>query len=267
MKVLACPHPWQQLQQGHGMLITPVVNKAVTKCTKSHKVVLFITCVTFLALQVISMRCVLCGGPFNTPTHEHASTGLTGPTAAYKWLGCWCRLPSIPEKRKRGEPAAFYAHLDCLKLLQNKLGTLPEHRVIWACIKETQTDKAASIPDTLPAGFYLGLADLLQSFVPGTRSSSGSNSCAAANSWMLHSPLRCSQNASRSVNVCMSLIHGMDCLELTVISLSCKYMRNAHQISALAQSWVTVCAASRLICHQMLYQACRHSALCAHDTT
>lgn len=73
-------------------------------------------------VQVGSMACVLCGGPFRVPTpFDRVSACLTGPSSSFKWLTYYYSMPAEAEKRTRGEPPAFFCHKDCRKLLQYKL--------------------------------------------------------------------------------------------------------------------------------------------------
>lgn len=153
------------------------------------------------AVQAAGMRCVFCGGPFRCPTHyDRVASCLTGPPAAFNWLRCWRRMSADADKRKRGEPPAFYAHKDCIHLLERKLDITPKHSQVWQYVSEHMTNQD-SIPDSLPDSSYLGLSERLQPF--GTRSSTSilSPSFKAADSWMLHSPLVCTKNAARLLTI------------------------------------------------------------------
>lgn len=110
-------------------------------------------------------------------------------------------MPANQEKRKRGEPPAFYAHKDCWKLLQRKLGVQPQHSNIWPHV-QTHTSNKDSMPDCLPESSYLGISSLLEQH-GGHRAATTmlSSSFKAADSWMLHSPLVCTKNASRLLTV------------------------------------------------------------------
>jgi hypothetical protein len=102
--------------------------------------------------------------------------------------------------RKRGEPPAFFCHKDCCKLLYYKLNMQPQHEHIWPHVKE-QTSAADSIPDSLAPASYLGVAEMLEA--ASSRSSTTMLSAAFTpdDSWMLHSPLVCTKNASRILTI------------------------------------------------------------------
>jgi len=152
------------------------------------------------SIQVSATRCVLCGGPFRCPTpYDRVASCLSGPPASFRWLTVWCSMPANQEKRKRGEPPAFYAHKDCWKLLQRKLGVQPQHSIIWPHV-QTHACKD-SMPDGLPESSYLGIASLLEPFGHRAATTMLSSSFKAADSWMLHSPLMCTKNASRLLTI------------------------------------------------------------------
>lgn len=85
-------------------------------------------------------------------------------------------------------------------LLQQKLDIRALHCHIWPIVKDCST-AADGIPDSLPASKYGGIAAVLDP--AGSRSSNTTLSphFKIEDSWMLHSPLVCTKQASRILSI------------------------------------------------------------------
>lgn len=148
------------------------------------------------------MRCVLCGGPFRPPTAaDRLTASLTEPSASFRWLCQWQALPALADKRRRGEPPAFFCHKACCALLTDKLRIQPQHSHIWPFVKQ-QMAVGDSMPDAMTPVSYLGMANVLDAAGwTHTAATMLSPNFTASDRWMLHSPLACTSNASRILKI------------------------------------------------------------------
>lgn len=155
------------------------------------------------SIQVAGMSCVLCGGPFRPPTAaDRLTSSLTEPSASFRWLCQWQALPAAAaDKRRRGEPTAFFCHKACCALLTHKLRIQPQHSHIWPFVKQ-QMAVGDSMPDAMTPVSYLGMANVLDAAGwTHTAATMLSPNFAASDRWMLHSPLACTSNASRILKI------------------------------------------------------------------
>jgi hypothetical protein len=81
-------------------------------------------------------------------------------------------------------------------LLLQKLNIPVLHSNIWPIVKD-RTAAADGIPDGLPPSSYGGIADVLDTAASRSSTTTLSPSFKVDNSWMLHSPLVCTKQASR----------------------------------------------------------------------
>lgn len=153
-------------------------------------------------IQIASMRCVFCGGPFCYPTaYDRVTASLTASSSSssFRWLSSYYSLQADANKRKRGEPPAFYTHKDCQRFLEQQLEMSLSHSHVWPSVRQYKGPKDG-MPDGLPPSSYLGIAELVQ---PHARSSTTilSQNFTAEYSWMLQSPLVCTRNAARVLSI------------------------------------------------------------------
>jgi hypothetical protein len=76
----------------------------------------------------------------------------------------------------------------------------PQHEQIWPYVKE-QMSAADSMPDSLNPASYLGVADMLETANNCSSTTMLSAAFTPDDSWMLHSPLVCTKNASRILTI------------------------------------------------------------------
>lgn len=197
--------PQQQQKYGNGVHVCSMVRYfgrqrdcpccSVCKMSECHRLT-NVRCFCFF-LQ----RCVLCGAPFRNPTNfDRVTACLAAPSSSFRWLTQWYSLPAPSDhQRKRGEPPAFFCHKDCCTLMYYKLNMQPQHELIWPHVRQ-QMSAADSIPDSLAPASYLGVAEMLD--VANSRSPTMlSAAFTPDDSWMLHSPLVCTKNASRILTI------------------------------------------------------------------